>query len=325
MAAPPADNDSDSEPAGPAAWAAPLERPGASWVATSEAGPARLAGPPLLIAVVFLGLAAALLATGSGGFTLPTRVALIVLCGAAAGGGAAYLWGVRRRLAREATRAAAVRDACRLRQWPAALAAAADLLSGPVASPAARLESLVLLSVVLTRYHKFDDADALAEALLERIDGPATPMLRGLQAYGRLRTGRLLDADTALRGLRRDLNALGSAAPDEARALLALTEMYRDVQTNHHDEALDLFDKERGRVRDAAGDRVADFHALAAVARHARGEAGVAGRLWREATLLVPEAELRRRFPEVRPVAEAYQAAELWAGPNRAAARKEAA
>jgi hypothetical protein len=47
-------------------------------------------------------------------------------------------------------------------------------------------------------------------------------------------------------------------------------------------------------------------------AAEALGLADEAAGRWRDATLLVPAVELRRRYPELRAVAEAHPAAQLW-------------
>jgi hypothetical protein len=260
----------------------------------------------------FLGLAALLLVGGAGGFALSTRLVMILLLGGAAAGIAGFLVSVRNGVRKDMALAGVLQEAVSLRQWPAAVAAADLLLSRPVREPGARAQSLILLVMVLSRHHKFDEADALADQVVREIAGPPVAMLRAAQALMRLRTGRLLDADTALRGARRELAEMGEHAPPETRAATTLAEMYRDVLTNHHDEAEATFQQMQTAAGDALGERSADFHALGALTAEALGLADEATRRWRDATLLVPAVELRRRYPELRAVAEAHPAAQLW-------------
>ena len=104
-----------------------------------------------------------------------------------------------------------------------------------------------------------------------------------------------------------------SAEPPAAfePAALLLVELYRDVQTYHDAEALELYDAKWRAIRDQVGVRLADAAAFAATAAHRLGEGDRAASLWLDATALQPAAELLRRYPEVREVADAHPAT-LW-------------
>ena len=91
-------------------------------------------------------------------------------------------------------------------------------------------------------------------------------------------------------------------------AALTLVELYRDVQTNHNEEALETLAARRDDLRAALGLRLGDALALGAVASHRLGKADDAARLWADATCLVAPVELLRRYPETKDVAQAHPA-----------------
>ena len=91
-------------------------------------------------------------------------------------------------------------------------------------------------------------------------------------------------------------------------AALTVVELYRDVQTFHADEALEVFESRRDGLREQLGARFGDALALAAVAAGRSDRPGDARQWWADATNLVPADELLRRYPEVREVADAHPA-----------------
>jgi hypothetical protein len=84
---------------------------------------------------------------------------------------------------------------------------------------------------------------------------------------------------------------------------LTLVELYRDIQTRHSEEALATVESKRAVLRDGLGVRFADALALASLAARRLERTDDARRLWSEATCLLPESELVRRYPELREVA----------------------
>jgi hypothetical protein len=84
---------------------------------------------------------------------------------------------------------------------------------------------------------------------------------------------------------------------------LTLVELYRDIQTRHSAEALATVESKRTALRDGLGIRLADALALASLAARRLGKGEDSSRLWSEATCLLPESELLRRYPELREVA----------------------
>lgn len=246
------------------------------------------------------GIAALLLATGAGGFMLPARLAGVMLLGSAA---IAAFWSVRGsagQFRQEQVWAETLYDMIRLRNWDSARRLTAKLLAKDFVNPQAKVQVLTLWSVLLGRDGMHDQAAAVQGALLERIQGPATATLLAGQAMALLRCDRLVDADVVLRNLRADLSGY-EEIPDEAQATLMLAEMFRDVQTNHLDEVLGVYGDHLDLFRNGLGVRVADVHALAAVALHRTDDPGWVD-AWRKATLLIDAAELQRRYPEVEPL-----------------------
>lgn len=203
----------------------------------------------------------------------------------------------------------AVEELIQLRRWQEAAGLLFDMLSRPMRSQGARIQGLIYLSSVLARYHRFADAIVVQEYLLENVqmDSGTEHGLRLGRAMAMLREDHLVDVDRALVDLRRGDRARESGG-------LALVEMYRDVKTGHPDEAIAIFESRRNQVRDQLGHRLGDAYALAAQACDQMGRTDEARRLYESATILVPPAELHRRYPETAPLASRYPAYPLPAG-----------
>jgi hypothetical protein len=231
-----------------------------------------------------------------------------------------------------------VEELVSLRRWPEAGAAASGVLSQPMRLPPHRRGVLVALVRTLGRYGRYDEAADLAGSLLEEsaVD-PATRFSLGCgRAMLLLRAGRLGDANDAIGELRSQVRQVQSAArraervaadraeqdDDEAPsenehdakpvtfdpAPLILVEMYRDVQTRHDAEVIEIFREHRDTLRPQIGSRLGDALALAAVAAHRLGQTDDAGRWWGDATALQPAVELQRRIPEVAEITGIYEA-----------------
>lgn len=196
-----------------------------------------------------------------------------------------------------------VMECVQLRRWPEAAAAVRAALGKPARSFALRNEALVYLSAILSRYHRFEDAIAVQNYL---IDGERVPpiMAYGLKlgrAMAMLREDHLVDADQAISALRRN-------GPENS-AGLALVEMYRHVKTGHPEDALAVFQNKIQIFRDQLGHRAADAYALAARAFDLLNRNAEAADAFTRATLLAPAIELYRRYPEVERMAGRYQPA----------------
>lgn len=200
----------------------------------------------------------------------------------------------------------ALTELVQLRRWDHAAMLLEGLLSRPARSPVVRLQALVYLAVVLARYHRFADALAVYEYLLEHytVDEPTSHGLRLGRAMAMLREDRLFDADRAISDLRRDPGANQSGG-------LALVEIYRDVKTGHPREAIELFEQRYEMMSKQLGHRLADALALAARAHDMLNREAQAAALYLDATLLTPSGELVRRYPELAPLVGKYPAATI--------------
>ena len=210
---------------------------------------------------------------------------------------------VRRARAEQAA-VGAVDELIQLRRWPEAGLLLQSLLSRPARSPLARAQALLFLAMVLARYHRFEDSVSVHDFILGEIplDDATDHVVRLGRAMAMLREDNLLDADRAISELRRSSRGVESAG-------LALVEIYRDVKTGHPAEAIEMFEKRRDVLRRQLGHRVADGWALAARAYDLLDRPGDAQAAYQNATVLMPLAELTRRYPEITPLASKYKPA----------------
>jgi tetratricopeptide (TPR) repeat protein len=210
----------------------------------------------------------------------------------------------------EQQRVEAVEELLQLRRWDQAAAMLDTLLSQPARTMGARMQALIYLASVLARYHRFADAIAVANYLLEQgeFDAGSGHGIRLMRAMALLHEDQLVDADRAMNELRRE-------APDSAG--LALVEIYRDVKTGHPAEAIEVFDARLPVLRSQLGHRAADAYALVARAHDLLGREADAAAAFERATLLSPAEELYRRYPEVAAMRDRYPAA---TAPTEAAA-----
>jgi hypothetical protein len=194
-----------------------------------------------------------------------------------------------------------IAEMIQLRKWPEAAVALRRMLSAPVKTHHFRAQALVYFSVILARYERFDAAIEIQEYLLdhEMVDPGSAFGLRVGRAMAMLRLDRLFDADRAIAELRRMPGSGESGG-------FALLEIYRDVKTGHPTEALQMFQQKLSFLRDQLGHRVADAWALVARAHDLLGNDVEAKEAVNNATLLVPPAELLRRYPELRKLTDKY-------------------
>jgi len=232
-------------------------------------------------------------------------VALLSLLAMAAmiGGMSAYSVYILGRYRAEQRQVEQIGEWVQLRRWPEAAVAVNQYLSSPSRNHGLRVQALVYLASVLGRWHRFDDAIAVQNRLLEEgmLDAGAESAVRVGRAMAMLREDHLFDADRAISELRR-CPAAGSAG-------LFLVEIYRDVKTGHPAEAIELFEQKLTVLRDGLGHRLADVWALAARAYDLLGREAEAQKAFVNATLLAPAGELFRRYPEVEKLSGRYQPA----------------
>jgi len=200
----------------------------------------------------------------------------------------------------EQGRMMALEELVQLRRWEPAAQLLEQMLSRPMLNPLNHAQALLYLATVLARYHRYEDAIAVQNYLLNelQLEGPAGFAARLGRAMSMVHEDHLVDADRAISELRR-------LSGDES-AGLTLIEIYRDVKTGHPAEAIELFKGRRELLRRQLGHRFADACALAARAYDLAGQTENAARAYHEATLLSPAVELARRYPEVAVLMEKY-------------------
>jgi len=198
----------------------------------------------------------------------------------------------------------ALEELIQLRRWPEAAGMARALLSQPTRTPQARAQALILLSSVLARYQRFEDAIAVQSHLLDTINfDPGTAHgLRLGRAMAMLREDHLVDADGAISELRRD-------APNRDSAGLSLVQLYRDVKTGHPNEAIEHFEASLATFKEQLGHRTGDAYALLAKAYDLLGRTDEAQSAYEKATLLTPVEEIDRRYPECISLSQRYSPA----------------
>jgi hypothetical protein len=196
------------------------------------------------------------------------------------------------------------------------------LMSRPMRAVDNRLRAMLLLGAVLARMDRHDDALSVFDTLIDQegLAGPGGATVKLARAHEMLRADRLYDADRAINDLRRLLDRGGVTAevqqfddtidwrPDPAAlAGLRLLELHRDIKTGHDAEALLHFTTELDLLRNGLGHRVADAHALAAVAAHRMNEPALAQQRFADATALAPLSELVKRYSDLWPLCSVYQ------------------
>jgi tetratricopeptide (TPR) repeat protein len=200
----------------------------------------------------------------------------------------------------------ALEELVQLRRWPEAALLVRRLLAEPARTPQARVQALIFLSSILARYHRFEDAIAVHNHLLETInfDDSTAHGIRLGRAMAMLREDHLVDADRAISELRRTAQGRDSAG-------LALVELYRDVKTGHPTEAIERFQSALPLFQQQLGHRTGDAYALLAKAYDMRGKSAHARAAYEKASYLTAVSEMNRRYPEVATLAAKFAAVAL--------------
>ena len=236
--------------------------------------------------------------------------------------GAVLLWTMARAHQAEKSELDRLEDAVALKHLATAGPRVESIMSHPMRSLDHRLRAMLLLASVLGRQGRFEDALAVYDELVDRegIAGPGGAMVKIGRAMAMLHTDHLYDADRAINELRRliDRGGIGMemlaiddslpAPPADATAIasLRLVELYRDLKTGHLSEAVELFNTHLPQFRQGLGHRVAETHALVAIAFDQLHHPDEARQHFADATALQPMIELVGRYPELRPLVEKY-------------------
>jgi tetratricopeptide (TPR) repeat protein len=238
----------------------------------------------------------------SGGIELVTSLAMFGLIGGATLLSVAMV----RKQRHEQHNLQSIDELIQLRRWDQAAVSLQSQLAAPARSVQGWGQSLVYLATVLARYHRYEDAIAVHEHILNLL--PVDPMtaygVRLGRAMAMLHEDHLFDADRAIAELRRGSGAGESGA-------LALLEIYRDVKTGHPREAIEMFEQKLDVMRSQLGQRVGDAYGLIARAYDLIDDQDAAKRAYERATRLIPESELSRRYSEFAALAGKYQPARM--------------
>lgn len=194
-----------------------------------------------------------------------------------------------------------------LRHFPQALRSAWRLLPRLVHNPLLHARIVALMAHCLDQVKQYEAAMTGYDYLIRHLpdDNPGVVQIRVQRAVAALQSDHLTDADDTLRRLRGVIDRYKGSA---ASAGYRLAQLLQQVRTHHFADAV----AENGDLLDALrplGVEAGYGHALLALAYHAApnldaGEASRAAKLWwRRATLLLPEATLIDRFPELAPLA----------------------
>lgn len=201
-------------------------------------------------------------------------------------------------------------EAVQLRQWPRAWIALSRLLRRPMPHAAARAESLLALAAVAEASNSFEISQRIYEHMLQERAADPVQLHTARVGLGAamLRTGQTTDAVGLIDRLERE------ELPGSLKAHIELLSLFREVTMGHAIEGLDRAEQRRELFRRHLGTRAGYGYALLAAAYDAGGQANEAARLWHQATMLVPPAELSRRFSEVKRLMAKYPPAMVPAG-----------
>lgn len=183
-------------------------------------------------------------------------------------------------------------EGLRLSRWPEAREAITKLLGRPPMRPGVRYQALIYLGGLLNRLGRYGDAVRLCEQLLKEVQFPEQIQvsLKVMRGYALMREEQLSDAYEAISELKR-------SAPKGAGAV-SMLELYYQVKTGHHEDALVYFEQRRGEMAAQLGHRVADGWALAATSAAALGRGEQATVMAANAAVLGDSQEIARRYPE---------------------------
>lgn len=207
----------------------------------------------------------------------------------------------QRGLERRATR---VQELTLLRHHAEAVRRAWTLVPAVTRQPNLYVRCVALLSQCLEHLKAYDAAMVGYDKLLEHLPGdhPAAIQLRAHRAMAALHSHRLADADDTLRQLR---GRVEPYAQTPIGATYRLAELTQAVRTNHYADALEEADRLLEELR-PLGVEAGYGHALLALChredrseRDEQDRRAAVERWWRRATLLLPEAALVDRYPEL--------------------------
>ncbi len=198
-----------------------------------------------------------------------------------------------------------------LRRYVHALRLAWRLLPRTTSIPAFHGRIVAFLAHGLDQVGAYDAAIVTYDYMIERLPAqhPGAHQMQIARSIAHLNNGQLADADTGLRGVRRQVE---EHALPPIRASLRFACLLQQIRTHHFAEAREGAGALETELR-PLGIEAGYGHALMALACHMTSDtergADVAAAWWDRATMLLPAGVLTARFPELLPVCDAYAAA----------------
>jgi tetratricopeptide (TPR) repeat protein len=208
-----------------------------------------------------------------------------------------------------------LQDMVLLRRHRDALTRAWHLLPSLRGNPLLHARTTVMLAHCLDHLQAYEAAIVGYDLILEKMPAhdPGSLQIQIHRAIAALNADRLTDGDDALRQLRSRIEPYPNS-PISAGYCLA--QLLQDVRTHHYEEALGRSDELLAQLRPLGVD-AGYGHALVALCYHHRRNEdrsvnGQASRWWwNRATLLIPQAALLHRFPQLQPLVQTLGATGL--------------
>lgn len=217
-----------------------------------------------------------------------------------------WIWQRARQQHKAVAMTASLWEAVQFKDWARAESLLTLLLRRPVPLPVMRMRTLMVLAAVADGQKQYAVSQHVLDSVLREpgVDRGLQFSARVAMAAALLRTHQLTDAVSLIDRLLRE------GLPDPLRAQVELVNLFRLVLMGQVQDAVDGAALRRALFRRHLGTRAGYGYALLAAAFDRAGQADQAGPYWRDATLLIPPAELVDKFAEIASVAVKYPASE---------------
>lgn len=197
-------------------------------------------------------------------------------------------------------------DLVQLERWDSAGEILKRVMRRPIRSRTYRGQAFLLFASQLERENNYDAAGQVYETMsLRRIGDPLQLQQAAISlAAAKLRTSELTDAVDLIGRLER------VQMPQPMRAACDLVRLFQQVSMGHFEDAVRNIDDRLDSFRRQLSTQAGYAYGLLAAAMHYLGKADDAGRLWRNATLLIRPERLMEDFDLLQIVSDEYPATE---------------
>ncbi len=197
-------------------------------------------------------------------------------------------------------------DLIQLDSWVAAGEILEGVMQRQIRSRTHRGQAFLLGASLLERERDYAAAAQIYETMsLRRIGDPLQLQQAAISlAAAKLRTSELTDAVALIGRLER------VEMPQPMRAACDLVRLFQQVSMGHFEDAVGNIDERLEAFRRQLSTQAGYAYGLLATAMHYLGKAEDAGRLWRNATLLIRPERLMESFDLLRIVSKEYAATE---------------